>query len=135
VERIQAGDLLGSSTEVIGGQSSGADCLSSHWAAGQVVVLNRPMTLAEGWRWRTPDPEAFDSIRAACPLVSFGTDKEICVAIRGLLDGYAIIWWRARRGTTAALLRRGSDGGEAGRDWLVSGGNIDLDVLRRGLSD
>ena len=49
-------DLLGLRTEIIGVQSTGADCYARSLAAGHVVVLNRADTLADGMAVRQPDP-------------------------------------------------------------------------------
>jgi threonine dehydratase len=49
-------DLLGLRTEIIGVQSTGADCYAQSLAAGHVVVLNRSDTLADGMAVRQPGP-------------------------------------------------------------------------------
>ena len=55
---IMTRDLLGLGTEIIGVQSTGADCYAQSLAAGRVVVQNQADTPADGIAVRQPDPDS-----------------------------------------------------------------------------
>src|SRR3984885_11144795 len=67
-------DLLGLRTEIIGVQSSGADCYARSLAAGHVLVMNSADTLADGIAVRQPDPLAFEMIRLGVSRIVSVTD-------------------------------------------------------------
>jgi threonine dehydratase len=128
-------DLLGLRTEVIGVQSSGADCYARSLAAGQVVVLNRADTLADGIAVRRPDPAAFEIIRrGVCRIVTV-TDAEIGTAIRAYWTDTHNLVEGAGAAPLAALLkeREAMAGKRVGL--VVSGGNIDLALFRSWVVD
>jgi threonine dehydratase len=124
-------DLLGLSTEIIGVQSSGADCYARSLAAGHIVVLNRSDTLADGMAVRQPDPVAFDIIRRGVSRVVTVTDAEIGSAIRAYWTDTHNLVEGAGAAPLAALLqeREIMRGKRVGL--VISGGNIDLALFRR----
>jgi threonine dehydratase len=128
-------DLLGLRTEIIGVQSSGADCYVRSLAAGHVVVLNRSDTLADGMAVRQPDAEAFDIIRRGVSRIVTVTDAEIGAAIRAYWTDTHNLVEGAGAAPLAALLqeREAMAGKRVGL--VVSGGNIDLELFRRWVVD
>jgi threonine dehydratase len=128
-------DLLGLRTEIIGVQSSGADCYAQSLAAGQVVVLNHADTLADGVAVRQPDPEAFDIIRRGVARIVSVTDAEIGGAIRAYWTDTHNLVEGAGAAPLAALLRERDAMAGKRVGLIVSGGNIDLELFRQWVAD
>jgi threonine dehydratase len=128
-------DLLGLRTEIIGVQSTGADCYAQSLAAGHVVVLNRSDTLADGVAVRHPDPEAFEIIRRGVSRIVCVSDIEIGSAIRAYWTDTHNLVEGAGAVPLAALLqeRKRMAGKRVGL--VVSGGNIDLALFRQWVTD
>ncbi len=124
-------DLLGLPTEIIGVQATGADCYARSLAAGQVVVMNRADTLADGIAVRQPDPVAFDIIRRGVSRIVSVSDAEIGTAIRAFWTDTHNLVEGAGAAPLAALLREGERMAGKRVGLVVSGGNIDLDLFRR----
>ena len=78
---ILARDLLGLSTQMIGVQSTGADCYAQSFAAGHVVAGNRADTKADGIAVRQPDPEALRIILAGAERIVTVGGPAIAAAI------------------------------------------------------
>ncbi|MGD0430007.1 MAG: threonine dehydratase [Acetobacteraceae bacterium] len=128
-------DLLGLRTEIIGVQSSGADCYARSLAAGHVVVMNRADTLADGMAVRQPDPVAFDIIRHGVARVVTVTDAEIGSAIRAYWTDTHNLVEGAGAAPLAALLKERDAMAGKRVGLVVSGGNIDLELFRRWVVD
>jgi threonine dehydratase len=128
-------DLLGLRTEIIGVQSSGADCYAQSLAAGHVVVMNRADTLADGMAVRQPDPVAFDIIRHGVARVVTVTDAEIGSAIRAYWTDTHNLVEGAGAAPLAALLKERDAMAGKRVGLVVSGGNIDLELFRRWVVD
>jgi threonine dehydratase len=128
-------DLLGLRTEIIGVQSTGADCYAQSVAAGHVVVLNRSDTLADGVAVRQPEPAAFEIIRRGVSRIVCVSDAEIGSAIRAYWTDTHNLVEGAGAAPLAALLqeRERMPGKRVGL--VVSGGNIDLELFRRWVVD
>ncbi len=127
---IAARDLLGLKTEIVGVQSTGADCYARSLTAGQVVVLNRADTQADGIAVRQPDPDAFEIIRRGAARIVAVTDREIGAAIKAYWTDTHNLVEGAGAAPLAALLREKDRmiGKRVGL--IVSGGNIDLELFR-----
>lgn len=127
---IFARDLLGLTTEIIGVQSTGADCYARSLAAGQVVVLNRADTLADGVAVRKPDPEAFAIIQRGVSRIVTVSDAEIAVAIRAYWTDTHNLVEGAGAAPLAALMQEREQMRGRRVGVVISGGNIDLDLFR-----
>jgi threonine dehydratase len=128
-------DLLGLRTEIIGVQSSGADCYARSLAAGHVVVMNRADTLADGMAVRQPDPLAFEIIRRGVSRIVSVTDAEIGAAIRAYWTDTHNLVEGAGAAPLAALLRERDAMAGKRVGLVVSGGNIDLELFRRWVAE
>ncbi len=128
-------DLLGLRTEIIGVQSSGADCYARSLAAGQIVVLNRSDTKADGMAVRQPDPGAFEIIRRGVPRIVTVTDAEIGTAIRAYWTDTHNLVEGAGAAPLAALLQEHDRMAGKRVGLVVSGGNIDLELFRQWIVD
>ena len=128
-------DLLGLNTEIVGVQSTGADCYARSLASGHVVVMNRADTMADGMAVRQPDPVAFEIIRRGVSRIVSVTDAEIGAAIRAYWTDTHNLVEGAGAAPLAALLkeREAMAGKRVGL--VVSGGNIDLELFRRWVVD
>jgi threonine dehydratase len=128
-------DLLGLRTEIVGVQSTGADCYAQSLAAGHVVVLNQSDTLADGMAVRQPDPEAFDIIRRGVSRVVCVSDEEIGSAIRAYWTDTHNLVEGAGAAPLAALLQERDRMAGKRVGLVVSGGNIDLELFRQWVTD
>jgi threonine dehydratase len=124
-------DLLGLRTEIVGVQSTGADCYARSLAADRIVVMNRADTLADGMAVRQPDPEAFDIIRRGVSRIVSVTDAEIGAAIRAYWTDTHNLVEGAGAAPLAALLRERETMAGKRTGLIVSGGNIDLELFRQ----
>ena len=106
---ILARDLLGLSTQVIGVQSTGADCYAQSFAAGHVVPGNRTDTKADGIAVRQPDPEALRIILAGAERIVTVEDQADRGGDRRLLDRHP----QPDRGGRRGAARRADPGGRS----------------------
>src|ERR1700733_2855087 len=123
-------DLLGLRTEIIGVQSTGADCYAQSLAAGHVVVLNRSDTLADGMAVRQPDPAAFEIIRRGVSRIVCVSDEEVGGAIRAYWTDTHNLVEGAGAAPLAALLQERAHIAGKRVGAVISGGNIDLALFR-----
>ena len=127
---ILARDLLGLTTQVIGVQSTGADCYARSFAAGHLVAGNRADTKADGIAVRQPDPEALRIILGGAERIVTVTDTEIAEAIRAYWTDTHNLMEGAGAAPLAALIQE-TEAMRGKRVALIaSGGNIDLAVFR-----
>jgi threonine dehydratase len=127
---IQARDLLGLGTQVIGVQSTGADCYARSFASGHLVEGNRADTKADGIAVRRPDAEALRIILRGAERIVTVTDEQIAMAIRAYwTDTHNLV-----EGAGAAPLAALTQEAEVMRGkrvaLIASGGNIDLALFR-----
>jgi threonine dehydratase len=127
---ILARDLLGLATQVIGVQSTGADCYARSFAAGHVVAGNRADTKADGIAVRQPDPEALRIILAGAERIVTVDDQRIASAIGAYWTDTHNLIEGAGAAPLAALIQE-ADAMRGKRVALIaSGGNIDLPLFR-----
>jgi threonine dehydratase len=125
-----ARELLGLATQVIGVQSSGADCYARSFAAGGVVPGDRAETQADGIAVRQPDPEALRIILGGAERIVTVSDRQIAAAIRAYWTDTHNLIEGAGAAPLAALLQE-ADLMRGKRVALVaSGGNLDLALFR-----
>ena len=127
---ILARDLLGLATQVIGVQSTGADCYAQSFAAGHVVPGNRADTKADGIAVRQPDPEALRIILGGAERIVTVPDEAIASAIRAYWTDTHNLVEGAGAAPLAALVQE-ADAMRGKRVAVIaSGGNIDLSLFR-----
>ena len=127
---ILARDLLGLTTQVIGVQSTGADCYARSFAAGHLVAGNRADTKADGIAVRQPDPEALRIILGGAERIVTVTDAEIAEAIRAYWTDTHNLIEGAGAAPLAALLQEAEAMRGKRVALIASGGNIDLALFR-----
>ena len=79
---IQARDLLGLRTEIVGVVSTEADAFAQSFEQGRIVTTATANTFADGMACRMPLPEAFEIIRQGAARVVRVSDAEIASAMR-----------------------------------------------------
>jgi threonine dehydratase len=123
-------DLLGLSTQVIGVQSTGADCYARSFTAGHVVAGNRADTNADGIAVREPDPDALQIILAGADRIVTVTDQEIGAAIGAYWADTHNLVEGAGAAPLAALIQEAEQMHGQRVALVASGANIDLPLFR-----
>jgi threonine dehydratase len=128
---IQARDLLGLKTEIVGVQSTEAPSYALSFSAGTIVSTNSSNTLADGMATRVPDSDALAIIRRGASHIVQVTDDEVAAAIRHLwTDTHNLAEGAGAAALAAALQEKPRLAGK--RVGLVlTGGNIDFDLFAR----
>ncbi|WP_191833025.1 threonine dehydratase [Pseudomonas fluorescens] len=79
---IQARNLLGLRTEIVGVVSSAADAFAVSVEQGRIVTTATANTFADGMACRMPVPEAFEIVRQHAARIVRVSDEEVAQAIR-----------------------------------------------------
>ncbi|WP_368491667.1 threonine dehydratase [Pseudomonas sp. Hg5Tf] len=79
---IQARNLLGLRTEVVGVVSSAADAFALSFEQGHIVTTATANTFADGMACRLPVPEAFEIVQQHAARIVRVSDEEIAQAMR-----------------------------------------------------
>lgn len=131
---IQARNLLGLSTEIVGVVSSAADAYAQSFEQGQVVTTASANTFADGMACRVPHPEAFALIHQHAARIIRVSDQEIADAMCVYHETTHNTAEGAGAAALAALLQERAQ--QAGKRVAVvlSGANVDRQVYARVLS-
>ncbi|HDS1683686.1 TPA: threonine dehydratase [Pseudomonas putida] len=79
---IQARNLLGLKTEIVGVVSSAADAYAQSFEQGRIVTTATADTFADGMACRVPHPDAFALVREHAARIVRVTDSEVAEAMR-----------------------------------------------------
>ncbi|MFJ1339422.1 threonine dehydratase [Pseudomonas caricapapayae] len=79
---IQARNLLGLRTEIVGVVSSAADAFALSYEQGRIVTTATANTFADGMACRMPVPEAFEIVHQHAARIVRVSDEEIAQAMR-----------------------------------------------------
>jgi threonine dehydratase len=128
---IAARDAMGLATRIVGVVSASAPAYARSLELGRPVSHEVTTRIADGVACRTPDPEALSAIRAGAERVVEVTDDEIESAMRAIYEDTHNVAEGAGAAALAALLRerdlvRGRSAGI-----VLSGANVDSEVLAR----
>jgi threonine dehydratase len=127
---IAVRDLLGLKTEIVGVVAQAAPAVALSFEAGHPVPTNSARTFADGVACREPDPQALDIIRkGAARIVRVGEDA-IAEAIRSYWAATHNVAEGAGAAPLAALLEERARMAAKRVGLILSGGNIDADMLR-----
>lgn len=132
---IRTRDMLGLSTRIVGVVSAGAPAMALSFEAGRIVTTETADTFADGMACRVPDPAAFDVIRAGADRVVQVTDREVAAAMRAYWTDTHNLAEGAGAAPLAALLQEGERMRGKRVGLILCGGNIDLALAQRVLSD
>ncbi|NIE74285.1 threonine dehydratase [Pantoea sp. Tr-811] len=79
---IQARNLLGLRTEIVGVVSSAADAYAQSFEQGRIITTATADTFADGMACRVPHPDAFALVREHAARIVRVTDAEVAAAMR-----------------------------------------------------
>jgi threonine dehydratase len=128
---IQARDLLGLKTEIVGVVSDHAPCVALSFEAGRPIGTNSARTFADGMACREPDPDAIAIIvRGAARIVRL-TDDEVAAAIRLYFEATHNVAEGAGAAPLAGLVKERERMAGKRVGVILCGGNIDRPVFRR----
>jgi threonine dehydratase len=119
---------------IIGVQAERAPSYFLSWKQGRAVETETCDTIADGLATRTPDEANVELIRELVDEVRLVSEQQMLAAIRHLLVEEHVLAEPAGAAATAALLD-GSDEPQGNVVVLVTGANIDPELLRRCLCD
>lgn len=127
---IQARDLLGLKTEIVGVVADQAPCVALSFEAGRPVPTNAARTFADGMACRDPHPAALAIIGKGAARILRLTEDEIAEAIRVYYEDTHNLAEGAGAAALAGLMREKAryQGKRAGV--ILSGGNIDRPMFR-----
>ena len=128
---IQARNLLGLRTEIVGVVSSAADAFAQSLEQGRIVTTATANTFADGMACRMPLPEAFEIIRQHAARIVRVTDDEVAPAMRLYHEATHNTAEGAGAAALAALMQERAR--QAGKRVAVvlSGANIDRERYAR----
>ena len=115
--RFARATYSGSTTEIIGVQSAGADPYARSLTAGHLVAINRAETNADGMAVRQPDAEAFAIIRAGASRIVTVSDTEIAAAMRAYWTDTHNLTEGAGAARSPRCCRSGTHGGASASAW------------------
>jgi threonine dehydratase len=123
-------DLLGLKTEVVGVVADNAPAFALSFEAGRVVPTNSARTFADGVACREPPAEALDIIRKGASRIVRVSEDEIAEAIRIYYATTHNLAEGAGAAPLAALLKEASHYAGKRAGLVLTGGNIDMPVLK-----
>ncbi|MDU9401638.1 threonine dehydratase [Pseudomonas sp. zfem004] len=131
---IQARNLLGLRTEIVGVVSSAADAYAQSFEQGRIVTTASANTFADGMACRVPHPEAFALVREHAARIVRVSDDEIASAMRLYHEATHNTAEGAGAAALAALMQERER--QAGKRVAVvlSGANVDRERYARVLA-
>ncbi|MDR0211568.1 MAG: threonine dehydratase [Pseudomonas putida] len=132
---IQARNLLGLKTQIVGVVSSAADAYAQSFEQGRIVTTETADTFADGMACRVPHPDAFALVREHAARIVRVTDDEVAHAMRLYHEATHNTAEGAGAAALAALMQERAL--QAGKRVAVvlSGANIDRERYARVLLD
>ena len=126
---ITARDLLGLDTEIIGVVAELAPAVALSFDAGRPVPTNSANTFADGMACRVPHEEALAIIRRGAARIVRVREDEIAAAMRALWEDTHNVAEGAGAAALAALLKERERMRQKRVGLVLSGGNIDREML------
>jgi len=131
---IQARDLLGLKTEIVGVVADNAAAYALSFEAKRPISTNSADTIADGVACRVPAEDALEVIWRGAARVIRVTEDEIKAAMRTYFaDTHNVAEGAGATPLAAALKDKKRRPGKVGL--ILSGGNVDTDVYARVLSE
>jgi len=125
----------GTGVEVVGVEVEASHPFTASLAAGRIVEVQVAPTLADGLAGNMdPDNIAFPIVQRLVDRVVLIGEAELAAAMRGLLQHEHLVAEGAGAAAVAALLAGRGDARRGRTVAIVSGANVDLEVLRRVIS-
>ena len=132
---MAARDALGLKTKIVGVVSTGAPATKLSYEAGRKIEHTVTTVLADGMSCRVPDEDALSAMYAGVERMVAVTDAEVAQAMRTLFRATHNVAEGAGAAALAALLQEREQMRGKRVGVVVSGGNVDADVLARVLAN
>ncbi len=126
---ITVRDLLGLKTQIVGVVAANAPAVALSFEQGRSVPTNRANTFADGMACRVPNEDALGLIRRGAGRIVRVSEDEIAAAMRALYEDTHNIAEGAGAAALAALMQEGGRTRGKRVGLVLSGGNIDREVL------
>ena len=117
--------------KVYGVQAAGAASMYDAWKAGSYRTLDRVDTFADGIAVKTPGEQTFELIRRYVDDIVTVSEDEIAAAILALMENQKLVAEGAGATPVAAALFGKLPLADKRTVCLISGGNIDVNILSR----
>ncbi len=117
--------------KVYGVQAAGAASMYDAWKAGSYRTLDRVDTFADGIAVKTPGEQTFELIRRYVDDIVTVSEDEIAAAILALMENQKLVAEGAGAAPVAAALFGKLPLAGQKTVCLISGGNIDVNILSR----
>ena len=117
--------------KVYGVQAAGAASMYDAWKAGSYRTLDRVDTFADGIAVKTPGEQTFELIRRYVDDIVTVSEDEIAAAILALMENQKLVAEGAGAAQVAAALFGKLPLAGQKTVCLISGGNIDVNILSR----
>ncbi|UCZ55676.1 threonine dehydratase [Desulfurispirillum indicum] len=130
---VAAREALGLATEIVGVVSSHARAYSESFTRKQMTEAAVSTVLADGMACRTPEPMALEVICKAVERIVEVSDQEVAAAIRMLYECTHNVAEGAGAAALAAALQERPRNQGRRVAVLLTGGNIDRELLMRAL--
>jgi len=127
-------EALGRKTEIVGVVSAHADAYYQSFVARRAISSPTRTRIADGMAVPVPDPEALEVIWRHVSRVVTVTDSEVEAAMRAIFDDTGNVAEGAGAAGLAAILKERDLVRGKRVATVLSGGNVDRDVLARVLS-
>src|SRR5262245_6924973 len=128
---IAARDGLGRSTRIVAVVAASAPAYAESLALGRLVSRDVTTRIADGMAFRTPSADALERIRGGIDRVVRVTDDQIEAAMRAIYDDTHIVAEGAGAASVAALLSERDRIAGRSVGVVLTGANVDRDVLVR----
>ncbi len=126
---ITVRDLLGLRTEIVGVVAANAPAVALSFEQGRPVPTNRANTFADGMACRVPNEDALGLIRRGAGRIVRVSEDEIAAAMRAFYEDTHNIAEGAGAAALAALMQERGRMAAKRVGLVLSGGNIDREVL------
>lgn len=130
-----AGNIMSSETKIIGAEAEGAASMFHSLKAGQRQALQEINTLADGIKVAQPGQIAFQLVQKFVAEVKTVSEGELQQTLRELVEKAKIVPELAGCASVAALDKIDVHSFNGPIVCMISGGNIDLQLLNKILSD
>ena len=117
--------------EIYGVESAGAACMSRSLDMGAIDTLSSVSTVADGIAVKQPGTLTYSFCKKYVDKIVTVTDDEICAAILALMEKHKLVTEGAGAASVAAAMFGKVDLKGKKTVCLLSGGNIDVNILSR----
>lgn len=132
---ITVRDLLGLKTKIVGVVSKNADAYAQSFENNRIITTDSANTFADGMACKTPQEGAMEIIWKGCERIVRVSEQEIRDAIIALYQDTHNVAEGAGAASLAALMQERDNMAGKRVGIILSGGNIDLELFQKVLSN